>query len=93
MKKALTINTNTFMTVLFCFMFLILVHNMQNRAEILYKQYLKTCFFFFRFITGCKWCNYNKLFKMNNYKYFQVFKFVITSSAAEQLPLKKFSFW
>ena len=27
MKKALTINTNTFMTVLFCFMFLILVHN------------------------------------------------------------------
>ena len=49
MKKALTINTNTFMTVLFCFisMFLILVHNMQNRAEIIYKQYLKTCYFFF----------------------------------------------
>ena len=30
---------------------------------------------------------------MKNYQYFQVFKFVITSSAAEQLPLKKFSFW
>ena len=47
MKKALTIHTNTFMTVLFCCMFLILVYNVQNRAEIIYKQYLKTCRFFF----------------------------------------------
>ena len=29
---------------------------------------------------------------MKNYQYFQVFKFVTTSSAAEQFPLKKFSF-
>ena len=47
MKKALTIHTNTFMTVLFCCMFLILVQNVQNRAEIIYKQYLKTCHLFF----------------------------------------------
>ena len=47
MKKALTIHTNTFMTVLLCCMFLILVHNVQNRTEIIYKQYLKTCHFFF----------------------------------------------
>ena len=38
MKKALTIHTNTFMTVLFCCMFLILVQNVQNRAEIKYKH-------------------------------------------------------
>ena len=56
------------------------VLSMKYSLCIIYKQYLKTLpFLFFRFLTGCKWCNYNNLFKIKNYLYFYVFKYVTRS--------------